>query len=177
MAELPKPFSQAQIEVGWPKTFLTISAVAFIASLSFYFILAGYERFVSRQDRDLDKEIQDIAATLAPEEVQKLLLLDSQIQNLKSLLPSHTYGSRVLEYLEANTLPRTKYTSVSLSLRSRRLSLQGIAPDVENVSLQAEALSRAEETEAFATKNVGAGQGGFGFLFEVIFDKDLVLPR
>lgn len=177
MAEIPKPFGEPRIGIGWPRTLLSLSVVFFVLAFAGYFVLAGYEKVIVRQSRDLDKEIQDLAASLSPDEIQKLLTLDSQIKSLKELLPRHTYFSRIFEYVESHTLPRTRFTSITASTKNNRITLQGIAPDSKTASLQAAAFSRAGETVAFEIKNAGAGPGGFTFSFDILFNPSLILPR
>jgi len=177
MAEIPKPFSQVEIRVGWPRTLLLASLIFFVLSVSVYFVLAGYVRVADRQSKDLDKEIQDIAASLPADEIQKLIVLDSQIKNLKGLLPNHVYLSRVLEYLEVNTLPRTKITGVVVSTKNRQLSLQGVVPDTQTASLQAASFEKSKDTAAFSIKSIGTSVGGLGFIFEIFFNPSLISPR
>jgi|GEM_PF-6317239 len=177
MAEIPKPFSQVQSGLAWPKTLLTASAACFGLALASFLVLAGYERAVTRQSKDLDQEIQDIAASISPAEIQKLLVLDSQIKSLKELLPQHIYMSRVLEYLEVHAVPTARLMSLSANARRARISLQGSAPDAKTVSVQAAAYENAQLTKEFFIRGVGPGPGGLSFVFELTFDRALVLPR
>ncbi|MFN7088316.1 MAG: hypothetical protein ACK4NX_00610 [Candidatus Paceibacteria bacterium] len=177
MAEIPKPFSQQGVSLGWPKTLLSVSAVIFILSLAFYFVLAGYERATTRQSKDLDREIQDIANAVSPGDVQKLITLDSQIKSLKEILPKHRYLSRVLDFVEVNTLPQTRLTNLSVDATRQKIVLQGVAQDSQFISLQAAAYEKSDMAQQFAIKTIGGATGGLSFIFEVIFKDILILPR
>jgi hypothetical protein len=177
MAEIPKPFSHSQIEVGWPRTFLGTGVIFLLLSLAAYLVLAGYEGVANRRVQDLDKEIQDIASSLPESEIDQLLTLDRQIKSLKRLLPTHSYLSRILEFMEVNAHPQVRITSLGANYSTRRILLQAFAPNIDVASIQAAAFERAQATEEIALKNVNALPGGTSFTVEMLFMPELVLPR
>jgi len=69
-----------------PTNLIIFSLIVFLAALGFYLFLAGYKSVTESQIENLDREIQDIVATLSASEVERVLTLDKQVKTLRSLL-------------------------------------------------------------------------------------------
>jgi len=175
MAEIPK-FAPAEIPLGWPRNLFLFSLILVLVSGAAALGLSAYQRSLAGQNAAIDNEIRDLAASLPPAEIQKLLALDAQIKGLKQILPKHVYFSKILDLLELNTLPSVRLAIVSVNRSNRQISIQGIAPSQAIVSAQAAAYAAMPGIESFAIKSVGADVKGQAFVFSIIFKPELILP-
>lgn len=176
MPEIPKPIPQAQITIGWPRNLFIFSLMLVLISAAASLALGAYKKILEGQNEDIDQEISDIAVSISPAEIQKLLTLDSQIKNLKQLLPNHVYFSRILDQLELNTHPQVRLVSFSVNQVNREISLAGSAPSTEVVSQQAAAYAAMKNIESVAIRNVSLDPKGQKFNFSVRFKPQLILP-
>lgn len=175
MAEIPK-FAPSEIELGWPRNLFIFSLILLLVSGAAALALNAYQRTLVSQNAAIDKEIRDLAGTLPPAEIQKLLALDTQIKGLKQILPKHVYFSKILDLLELNTLPSVRLGIVSINQSNRQISIQGTAPSQQTISAQAAAYAAMTGIDTFAIKSVGVDVRGQAFTFSLTFKPDLILP-
>lgn len=182
--EVPKTFSTVSSprrlptsNLGPPKGFLLGSLTFLLAALAFYFFLAGYARVAQTQIKSLDREIQDLVASISLEEVEKVITLDAQIRGLKKLLPNHTFPSQVFSFLENNTNPEVSFRSLKLNVQDNQLYLEGVSPTFKAISIQAAAFSRQPEIKNVVLREINKTGNGFQFELELSFDKSLLLIK
>ena len=182
--EIPKNFSpqiansrKTLITPGIPKNYLFGSLAFCIFVLAVYFVMAGYVKFANSQIENLDREIQDTVTSLSTEEVEKVLVLDAQLRGLKILLPQHIFVSDLFSLLENNTSPQVSFSSFKLDTAQRVLSLEGTAPSLTEVSIQAAALKSQQYVRDVVLKDVRQGGVGFEFKLEINFTNDLILVK
>lgn len=182
--EIPKNFSpqiasvkKSFVTPGIPKNYLFGSLAFCIFALAIYFIMAGYVKLANSQIENLDREIQDTVTSLSAEEVEKVLALDAQLRGLRKLLPQHVFVSELFSLLENNTSPQVIFSSFKLNTLQRVLNLEGTAPTMSEISIQAAALKKQQYIRDVVLKDVRQGGTGFDFKMEVYFMNDLILAR
>jgi hypothetical protein len=170
MPEMPlsQQLARSQIAIGWPRTLLVLVVVLVIIVVSLQFLIASYERILVGRSKDLDREMQDLQGTIPANDLARLIKLDQQIRNLKLLLDSHVYLSRLLDEIERLTLPQVRYIVLNVDRPNKRIAIRGIAPAMETVGLQAASFSQSPLISAVVLKNAAISSGG-----GVIFDLEL----
>jgi hypothetical protein len=170
--------SSARIAIGWPRTLFALTAVLVILAVGAQILIAGYSRVLASRSAAMDSEIRALSGAVPGEDLDWLVKLNLQIRNLHLLLNQHVYLSRLLDALERATLPQVRYTVADISIADSVVSLRGIAPSLEDLSLQAAALRQSPHIiEVMVNSaNVAAG-GAVEFDMDLIFDLALVRPH
>jgi len=95
--------------------------------LSYFGLNIGYRAFLNSSIEQLDKDIEISRSNLNITERDDLIKFYSQIANLKEALRSHVFGSRIFDFLERTTNTNVAYTTVSLGIQERLITIDGIA--------------------------------------------------
>jgi hypothetical protein len=182
--EIPKNFSpqianvrKTLITPSIPKNYLFGSLAFCLLALAVYLILAGYVKLAGSLIKNLDQEIQDTVASLSVEEVERVLVLDVQLKGLRKLLPQHVFVSEIFSVLENNTSPQVSFSSFKLDTARQVLYLEGLAPTLTEVSIQAAALKDQPYIRDVVLKDARQDAAGFTFRIEVYFANDLIIAK
>lgn len=176
----PSSLPKRQTPSGFssPKNLFFASLTFLIMAIAAYLFLAGYRKLAEGQIKNADREIQDIVASISLEEVEKVVTLDAQIKGLKRLLPAHIYMSSVLDFLENNTSPNISFQSLKVSAANNSITLNGVAPSLKEISIQAAAFKQNPDVRDVVLKDVsGAGESNFSFQTEILFSRNLILSK
>lgn len=179
MPEIPlsAQLSRSQISIGWPRLLFVLVLVLVIGVIAVQLLIASYERVLVGRSQDLDRELQDLAGVIPSSDLTRLMKLDQQIRNLRTLLNSHVYLSRFLDELERVTLPQVRYISVHINRATSRVSIRGSAPSMDAVSAQAASFAQSPSITAVIVKGANSAAGG-GVLFDldITFAPSLIQP-
>ncbi|MEW5805610.1 MAG: hypothetical protein AB1721_02715 [Patescibacteria group bacterium] len=182
--EAPKTFSSVSktkrlpsSNLGVPKSFIFGSLAFLLVALAFYLFLSGYAKVAQSQIKSLDREIQDMVASISLEEVEKVITLDAQIRGLKKLLPGHYFVSSAFDFLENNTNPNISFRSLKLDTRNNVLYLEGVSPDLREISIQSAAFSQHPEINDVVLRDINNVGDSFNFKLELSFSKSLILIK
>ena len=104
--------------------------------MSYVGLNVGYRSYLNESIASLSVEIKNSAERLALTEKKDLIGFYSQITNLKGLLDSHLFGSKVFAFLESSTNFRTVYTTVNLSVPERQLTIDGLTASYDTLVQQ-----------------------------------------
>lgn len=177
MPEIPssRPFSQAEIQIGWPRTLFVLVLIIAIVVTGARLLIASYERVLTGRSEGLNQEIQDLTKAIPAADLGRLITLDRQIKNIKLLLGAHVYFSKFLDELERLTLSQARYIIMNISLDKRAVTLRGFAPTMDAVAVQAAAFSRSKNIERIIVKSANTSPAGGGVLFDfdVFFSPNL----
>lgn len=91
----------------------------------------GYKAFLNNSINELDVEIEEVAGRFELEESRDLVAFYSQMVNLRALLSSHIFGSKVFPFLESSTNSRVAYSTVDVSTQENQIVIDGIAESFE----------------------------------------------
>jgi hypothetical protein len=170
-------FITEQVAVGWPWRFLVFSFLILLSSLVIYYGLAfGYRKSLQAQINGIDEDIDYLAESVPKEDQDRLLGFYSQLANLQNILNGHVLGSKIFNFLQANTNQQVFYNSMDFKINDRKLVLEGIAPSYQVFSQQLEAFSRSPDiervvvNESYATSS-SADNKIFFKIFLVLKDK------
>ena len=147
------PLPPEVLPSGAPKKFLIFSFVVFLGFFMIYAGLTfGYNAFLNKSIDSMQNELDSLNTQITPEEQNNLTALYSQIYNIKDLLLKHVYGSTLFSFLENNTQKQVVYNNVVVSVKDRKIVIEGTAatyddlveqltiyeasPDVERVLLE-----------------------------------------
>ncbi len=145
MLQTPSSYQlqHSQIAVGWPRVLFSLVIIGILVLTGIQFLIASYNRVLLGRSEDLTKKIDELSKAIPEEDLARLIKFDQQIKNLKLLLNSHVYLSRVFDEIERLTLPQVRYVAINIDLSRNLLSLRGIAPSMEVVGTQAAAFSQS----------------------------------
>ncbi|HEY4496938.1 MAG TPA: hypothetical protein VI432_02210 [Candidatus Paceibacterota bacterium] len=129
----------------------------------------GYKSFLSNSISNLDEELKVLGAEVQSVDQKNLLAFYSQIVNIRTLLGSHIFSSKVFTLLESLTHDRVAYLSSSVSVQDRTLRLEALTNSYDTAVAQLDTYSRSPSIEKVTL-------GGIQFVNDVIrFEVDLTL--
>ena len=86
-----------------------------------------------------------MARQVKPEDQKNFIGFYSQLINLKSVLDTHEFGSKVFSFLEKNTLSSVYYTEASFLASGKALTLKGAADTSETLVGQMNVFDKTPE--------------------------------
>lgn len=164
--------------VGMPWRLLVFGIVILGLSIAIYIGLRfGYGAYLDSQSDDVERRLDDLAKQVKPEDQRNFISFYSQLINLKSVLDSHEFGSKIFAFLEKNTLSSVYYTEANFLTGSKALLLKGAADTSETLVGQMNVLDGAPElTSVFLDQmNFDPRGGSVGFSATITFNPDYFL--
>lgn len=153
------------------RLFIFLLVIFGVAVASYVGLRFGYRTFLNNSIADLSSQIQLQSSKLQFRDQQDLLDFYSQIANLKGLLGSHVFGSKIFEFLETNTNLRVSFTSVTLAVPEREVVIDGLAASYENLVQQLTHWQQAEGVERLALEENSTVNDMVRFRARITFDK------
>lgn len=156
--------------------FLVTFAIAFLSYLGLEF---GYKAFLSASIADLDAEIEEARTRIGIEEQENLIIFNSQLANLKTLIGSHIFGSKILAFMESATHGRVAYSAANLTVEDRTLALEGVTDSYATLVSQIVAYENAPGVENIILGSNSFDGGLVKFSVKVVFARNFFLynPR
>jgi len=133
------------------------------------------EQALSQSVESLKSEIESMRL-----EQQDLWIFEKKLAAMSTLLDGHVYTSKILKFLEKNTLPNVWYSSY-ISSEGGKVVLEVNAKDMETAAKQIAHFQTFEEIEeanvnSFHTRSAEDGGGGeVGFEMQIIFKQGYLL--
>lgn len=122
---------------GLPWRLFSFILILFLISLFSYVGLQyGYKPFLERQITATTAQIEDFNSRLDLEDRKDLTAFYSQIVNLKSLLNSHIFSSKVFPFLQSSTSTGVAYSTFNLDVPLNQLKLDGVALNYDTLVQQ-----------------------------------------
>ncbi len=144
-------FEPEKIPVGWPWRLLSIVSAIFLFAVLVYAGLAfGYGPYLASQLREVENEIDQLAASVPREDQEQFVKFYSQLVNLEGLLNDHALVSNLFPLLEQTTHQQVYYTNASLGVSGSELELTGFAGDLTALSEQLEIFDQSEEVNRYS---------------------------
>ncbi|MBI2096793.1 MAG: hypothetical protein HYT40_01395 [Candidatus Sungbacteria bacterium] len=143
-----------------------------------------YQKILQRNTAALKDEVekmeQDLRDPQGPSNsnIDQILALDQKLGSLRQLLENHVIGSNVLQLLEGNTLPRVRYTTLSLAAEARKIDLAGEAASYLTLAEQVRVFESLPEVEAVNFSGLSLSDKGIlSFKLSIIFKPILLRWR
>jgi len=131
---------------GLPWRLLIFGVVVLALAIAIYLGLRfGYGAYLDAQFKDTEKRLDDLARQVKPEDQKNFIGFYSQLINLKSVLDTHEFGSKVFSFLEKNTLSSVYYTEASFLASGKALTLKGAADTSETLVGQMNVFDKTPE--------------------------------
>jgi hypothetical protein len=161
--------------VGWPKRFFTFSLVIFVAVLLIYVGLAfGYKLFLKKSLEDLGGKLDELSRQITQEEKDSLAILYSQLTNMRSLLGSHVFSSKVFTLLESITHPKVVYLGLDLNTKEREIIITGAAATYEDLTAQLALLESSSQIDKYNLESSEWDEGVVQFKINLTVAKDVL---
>ena len=147
------PKKTVKREPSWQKVLPWLSCFLVIVVVILYFVFSNQ---ITRANASLEKLETDLAQAQTEEEQaleRKIVTIKKRIDDVIVLLAEREKPSGVFEFLETYVHPNPHFTSLSLSLETRNINLEGTADDFKTLGQQIFAL----EKEPFILRETGSG--------------------
>ncbi len=116
---------------------LMLTSLLFFVSLGSYLGLQyGYKPYLDTQIENLDKDINNFAKQISPQEQTKIINFYSQLANLETLLNNHIFTSALLDWFEKNTQVNIYYSNFNFDSIKGDITLSGVAKTIEDLGEQ-----------------------------------------
>lgn len=116
--------------------------------------------------------------SLRPELLQQVVVLDTRLKNVRTLLGSHPFVSNVFSVLEHATHPQVRFLNFNFTGDSRKVDMSGEAASYRALSRQIGILERDPQVESVEFGGLSANQEKFvSFRISVIFKPTLLSIR
>jgi Tfp pilus assembly protein PilN len=168
-----------KIDMGLPWRFLAFMIISFILLVFLYVGMEfGYKPYLDRQIKNYDMEIKKITTALETTNEQNLAQIYSQFVNIQTLLKNHLQPSKLFTFWENTIHPKVYYTSFTLSIPERGLSISGVAQDFKSVIEQMEIYRLRPEVKNVEIGKIGLdenkdGKGGTTFVLNLILKDEI----
>lgn len=163
---------------GGRSIFFYLSLFIFLVVLASFGGLAFLNRAQERAEETLVGEIKLKEGELGPESVNRFFLLEARLKNMRSLLSGHTRVSSVFKFLEDNTHPQVRFSNLNFFSDSRKIELNGEAPNFAVLSQQMGILERSPQVEKVEFGGISLSAGGKpGFRLMIVVKPSMFSAR
>ena len=156
--------------------FFYFSTIAFLAVAGVYGGFLLLNRNLQKAEEKLIESVRVKQESLK-RDLKSILLFESRLKNTNNLLAEHRMPSRILQFLEKNTLPTVRFTSFSLNGGESKISLVAETINFSILSEQIALLERStdvERVEFGGLSLVTAGRNRVNFTLSIFFHPDLL---
>ncbi|MEK9170109.1 MAG: hypothetical protein AAB674_00485 [Patescibacteria group bacterium] len=168
-------FEPEKLPVGWPWRLFSASFVVFLTALLIYLgLVVGYEPYLNSRIQQKEAEIQNLAQTVSNEDRDKFIGFYSKLDNLKNILDSHVFSSKIFPQLEKITNQKVFYSGASLKVSARELQVDGVAENYGVLGEQLESFSQLKEVERYILDQSRAEEGVVRFKATLILKDTLI---
>jgi hypothetical protein len=123
----------------------------------------GYEPYLDSKVSDMDAKIADAEKSITTGDKARLLKLNSQVANLKSLLVAKRSTKEVLDWLQNNTLSKIRYSRADINREVDGISLVGVAATMEDFTAQLRQFQQDPMVRQAAFSHLGPAKGAWEF--------------
>ncbi|PIR98658.1 MAG: hypothetical protein COT88_00330 [Candidatus Colwellbacteria bacterium CG10_big_fil_rev_8_21_14_0_10_41_28] len=170
--------SDTQEGSGWPVRFMAFSGGLLLLLLIVYASLDfGYATFLRSKNQDIQEEITSLNTQVSKSEQDDLIVLNSQVSNIKGLLDKHILASRLMELFENVTSKSVNYTDFIFASDDGELNVKGSARSFEEVAIQIKILEDTDEISDVFLNSVEEAENSVLFDMRIIVDKSVILPQ
>lgn len=117
---------------------------------------------IQAKEKDLRKDVDDI------------FLLEQKLNNLRLLLANHSYTGKVFTLLERNVHPRVRFSSFSLEVPKRSMTMSAEAPNYTTLARQIALFQRDPQVERVEFGGLSSSAAGVNFKLTVIFTPEVL---
>ena len=176
---IPKTIPDAPVRPRAAMGLLTFfGVILFLISLGLSGGVFFYKRIVAGEIEERKVSLKRLEADFEPTLLSEFIRTANTINAAKGLLSRHRVSSKVLEFLEANTLDSVQFGGFSFAANAAKLTVTGQAESYTALALQ----STVFETNAMVKKvvfsNLGlTDKGGVKFSAALDFDPAIISFR
>jgi len=147
--------------------------VIFSVMLSSYVGLnVGYRAYLTSSIADYDEKISASGAKLEIKERKDLVAFYSQMINLRDILKSHIFASKIFPFLESSTNLKVAYTTVGLSVPDRTMTIDGLAGSFDALVQQLAFWQQSGEVEKIILEDNSTVNDTVRFRADITFKND-----
>lgn len=176
--EIDRRLEAERLPVGWPWQFLLFSLFLFLASVLVYFGLSsGYTAFLNSEIRKIDGQLGALGQRVTEEEQAKFINFYSQLNNLHTLLQSHTGLGKVFDFLEKNSVAKVSISSADFSVSDRTVTVNAAADSFAILAAQISAYEKSPLVESVSLENVRSSGTSAQFTATLVLKPELFLAQ
>ncbi len=139
-----------------------IATVVFIVTVLTAGGLFVYQRVLTSQNEESDKEVAAARSAFQPEIIQKLVEASSRIQASEALLNKHVVVSQLLVLVEKLSMKKVRFTDFDFTYRNNvpTISAKGEAQSYNTLAQQEEVFSASDDVKNSEFSNLGLNETG-----------------
>ncbi len=155
---------------------LMLTSLLFFISVGAYLGLQyGYRPYLDSQIEKLDKDIENFAKQIPPEEQTKIINFYSQLANLENILTNHVFVSSFFNWFENNTQVNVYYQDFSFDVTKGEVSLGGVSKTIADLGEQLIILDKLPEVKKAVLSSVNSETSGLKqFKLKLFIDPQMV---
>ena len=156
-------------ETTWTSIAFYALLAIFLVFAASYFVLAFYEKGLARELEKLEK---DLTKTATESQLEKdIIAFQKRAQDTIPLLESHSFPTKIFEFLEKNTYPQVWFRDLKVDLGQGIIIASGNAANFEVLAQQVRTFEREEQIKNVMLSKVSAGRAeGITFDLRLTFD-------
>jgi hypothetical protein len=170
---LQDQFVEEAIPVGLPWRILISGGLIFALTVLVALGLDyGYKPYLEEQVTAVDSQFSSLTKNLTEADQKNIVVMYSQIANLKEILEKRTSVNTVFKFLEEQTVPAVYYTDAVMNGEEIKLSVKGFAPSINDLSQQIAIFEKNKAIHSVVLDSVGLQAGGAVFALTLQFNAE-----
>ena len=166
-------FSYQEFSSGGPWRLLLFLFIIFTAAFLLYIgLLYGYQPFLRGLIEDKKTELNGLSVQIESTDQKSFIAFYSQVVNLRELLTTHIFSSKLFPLLETLTSAQVQYQNVSFSTAEKTVTLDGFAESYEALARQMAIYRSGRGIQKVVLEGTQASDRGVRFSARLTLDPD-----
>ncbi|MBI5153407.1 MAG: hypothetical protein HZA36_03035 [Parcubacteria group bacterium] len=156
--------AKGAVEVVWFSTMIQWGLLLFILTLGFYMAMQyWYLPNITDDTTSILSETRKLSDEIPKDKRDQVLATYSQVLNIKKLLGSHVYSSKLLTWLEKNTHVGVFIDTTTISILRNTIDILGKAQDKDGIAEQVAVFESLPEVKSVKLSDVQLQTAPAGF--------------
>ncbi len=155
---------------GFPWRLLVVSIIIFgLMILIWAGISFGYIPYLNSQISSIDSAFNSLSSQIDTNQQKDLAQFYSQLYNIQTLSNTHSYSSKLFDFLEKDIYPTVKINNAQVDMSSGSLSIDGTATDYATLINQLAILKADPDIASVSldSSKQNSSKEGNGVLFSI----------
>ncbi|KKS82684.1 MAG: hypothetical protein UV58_C0007G0035 [Candidatus Wolfebacteria bacterium GW2011_GWC1_43_10] len=176
----PRSHKEEVSSVGFPWRIFVIALVVFGLTLVLWAGMSfGYTPYIKSEIKKVEAELDTLSTTFDESQQKDFISFYSQLYNIRNLSATHTYPSKIFDFIESSIYPTVRLSNLQVNLASGETRIEGIAVDYETLANQISALKNNTSVESVSLdtsrKAEAKDGGGTFFSLKIILNKKFLI--
>jgi hypothetical protein len=160
---------------GWLGKLLFLSIFLLIIVIVLYLAANFYTNYINKSIADINNKIKNLSNEISASDRNEVLGFYSQLINLKGLLASHIYTSKIFNRLELVTHPKVAFSSFSYDGKNNSLKLEAYTDSLDSLAQQLLAFQKVTDFTKVNISDIRLSDNKISFSVEINFKPSFIL--